>query len=118
MELFWRLFFAVIVGFVGSLAYVSILYFKFIGKNNTERQIILRPFLENDELHFWKLIWYCIIGGFIAAIFQYPESTFVSVQCFLLGVSWPSLVLHHISGRMKDPTEDEIDEINKYTKPL
>lgn len=113
LDVFWRLFFAFLVGLVGSLAYVSIVYFKFIGKNDAERQIILKPFLKNDEIHILKLFWYCIIGGLIAAIFQYPESTFVSIQSFLLGVGWPSLVLHHISGRMKDPSEDEINENTK-----
>lgn len=114
LDLGLKLFFAFIAGFIGSLAYVSVLYFKFIGRSNHERDLILRPFLSGvSGIHFWKLIWYCCIGGAIAVIFQYPEPTFVPVQNFLLGVSWPAIVSQHISGRMKSPTEDEI---NEYTR--
>lgn len=114
-DLGWKLCFAYIAGFIGSLAYVSALYFKFIGRSHNERMLILQPFLNSDDsIHIRKLIWYCSMGGLIAVVFQYPEQTFVPVQNFLFGVSWPAIVSQHISGRMKDPTDKEIDD---YTKP-
>jgi len=109
-----KLLFAFIAGLIGSLAYVSVLYFKFIGRSNQERMLILKPFLDKDgAIHFFKLLWYCCIGGAIAVLFQYPEPTFVPVQSFLLGISWPAIVSQHISGRMKDPTVNEMSELVK-----
>lgn len=98
------------MGFLGSIAYFTALYFKFVGINDDYREIILEPFLRNkysSSISKRKVLWYSSIGGFIACVFQANVPTFVAIQSFIIGATWPGVVSQFLSGRMESPTHDE-----------
>lgn len=101
-----------IVGTIGSLAYYTALSFGFIGGNSYDRRIILKPFRhKRNFVLFLKIIWYSFFGGCFAVIFQIPQGLFVPVQSLIIGVSWPSIIIPLLSGRMSEPSKD--DRINQ-----
>lgn len=106
-----RLLGSFLVGCIGSGAYFTALYFKFVGRSDAQRKIILDPFIryENDEpkVSIRKVVWYCCLGGSIAVVFQYSVPNFVAIQSFIIGATWPSVVSQFLSGRMEEPTKDE-----------
>ena len=103
---------ALIIGFLGSLAYYTAVYFKFIGGKEEYRKLILSPFInDNGKTRVFRLAWYCFIGGFIAVVFQLPQLAFAPIQSFILGCSWPSIVVPFLSARMYEPTKEEKDEL-------
>lgn len=114
-----KLIFAFVVGFIGSAAYLTALYFKFIGDTETNRQIVLQPFfkkkknfLEESQMGIQKCLWYCMFGGLIAVIFQFDVPNFVGVQSLILGATWPAIVSQFLSGRMANPTKSELDALD------
>jgi len=112
IELLSRLGPAFIVGFFGSAAYITALFFKFIGDSEERRRIVIGPFLRSDmkKAGIMKCIWYCIIGGFVATVFQFDVPNFVAVQSLILGATWPAIVSQFLSGRMTSPSQKEVDE--------
>jgi len=108
-----KLGYAFLVGSFGSAAYITALYFKFIGDTNENRRIVIEPFLRknSDSVSIWKCIWYCLIGGFVALVFQYDVPNFVAVQSLILGATWPAIVSQFLSGRMANPSQKEIEEL-------
>lgn len=103
--------YAFFVGGLGSFAYLTAVYFKFIGGNDNNRKIILEPFYENNnfysKLSFIKIFWYSFVGGSIALVFQINVPVFAAVQSLIIGFTWPMIVGQFLSGRMSLPTEDE-----------
>jgi hypothetical protein len=106
---------AFIVGALGSVAYITALYFKFIGGTDENRNIISGPFLRKDGggISFAKIIWYCFIGGCISVIFQIDVPNFVAIQDFILGITWPAIVSQFLSGRMVYPNPEEISRVGR-----
>jgi hypothetical protein len=104
-----KLIFAFLVGFLGSAAYITALYFKFVGDSDQNRSIILKPFCKStvSAISYVKCFWYCIIGGFIAVVFQFDVPNFVAVQSLILGATWPAIVSQFLSGRMSEPSPKE-----------
>lgn len=117
------------VGFMGSFAYVTALYYRFIGDDRDHRMVILEPFLRREtyshrlnvyyrlELSFWRTVWYCAIGGFISFFFQLTVPNFAVIQSLIIGATWPSSVLPYLSGRMMAPTQQEKDQLLEDLKP-
>ena len=101
------------VGGLGSAAYITALYFKFIGDSDDNRSIIFAPFCKKttNDTHILKCIWYCVIGGFIAVVFQFDVPNFVAVQSLILGATWPAIVSQFLSGRMASPSKQEIEKL-------
>jgi len=98
---------AFIVGCLGSLAYFTALYLGFLGEN---RESILKFFRseKNNSVSYWqKALWFILIGGMVAFVFQLAQlQTFVPIQAFVLGVSWPSVVGQYLQGKGR-PSELE-----------
>ncbi len=121
LEQHLKLLLAFIVGCVGSFAYITALYFKFIGDTEDNRRIVMSPFLNLKseggrivkKMSFSKVAWYCGIGGGIAVIFQFDVPNFVAVQCLILGATWPAIVSQFLSGRMANPSQKELDALDK-----
>lgn len=119
-----KLVYAFIVGMIGSAAYVTALYFKFIGETDDTRRIVMGPFLKfkngkdglfRSSMSVWKCIWYCGMGGCIAVIFQFDVPNFVSVQSLILGVTWPAIVSQFLSGRMVYPNKGELEKLERFS---
>lgn len=98
---------AFLVGFVGSAAYITALYFKFIGVDDKSRSIIMNPFCSNGRVSKVKCLWYACMGGCIAVIFQFDVPNFVAIQSLILGATWPAVVAQFLSGRLASPTKEE-----------
>ena len=117
-EIYLKLLYSFTVGGIGSAAYITALYFRFVGETKETRRIVIEPFLKrySDVASVPKCFWYCLIGGFIAVIFQFDVPNFVAVQSLILGATWPAIVSQFLSGRMTHPNPREIDEfINENT---
>jgi hypothetical protein len=119
-----KLVLAFIVGCIGSAAYITALYFKFIGDTERNRKIVMGPFMKyvkdkeregiwHSKMSILKSAWYCSMGGFVAVIFQFDVPNFVSVQSLILGATWPAIVSQFLSGRMTTPSQNEIDELRR-----
>lgn len=106
-----KLILAFLVGSLGSGAYITALYFKFIGDSDENRGIIFRPFYKkySTDVDYRKCLWYCGVGGCIAVVFQFDVPTFVAVQSLILGATWPAIVSQFLSGRMAAPSAKELD---------
>jgi len=105
-----------VVGFMGSLAYFTAMYFRFIAGSRLDRIIMFSSFRKcrDDGSHVVsrrKVVWYCALGGAVALVFQLPEPTFVPIQALILGVTWPSIIIHLLSGRMAEPTQQERNDL-------
>ena len=97
------------VGIAGSIAYFTVVYFGFIGSGEDSRNFILKFFQsEDDSVSLRKIVWYSLIGGTIATIFQLAESQFVPIQSFVLGTTWPSVVGQLLSGRQTGISQDQM----------
>jgi hypothetical protein len=134
----WRNLWAFLIGMLGSVAYFTVVYFGLLGTGRENREYILFFFrrrrdrgvepgsLEREgaasaspgdsgldpRLDPMKVGWYGVIGGFIAGIFQLPEATFVPIQSFVLGATWPSIVGQFLSSRQTvQPPEDRRAEL-------
>ena len=103
-----------IIGSLGAFSYLIALRFGFITGDKEKREIILEPFH-----HKWAVVVlinyaiYSLVGGFISVVFQLPQNSFVPIQCFILGVSWPSVVMPYLSGRLTEPTKGEMDALKR-----
>ena len=109
-----KLVYSFLVGSLGSAAYITALYFKFIGDSDDNRSIIFKPFCKKytNDTAVLKCLWYCVIGGFIAVVFQFDVPNFVAVQSLILGATWPAIVSQFLSGRMASATKPELDKLN------
>ncbi len=114
-EIYTKLIPSFLVGGLGSAAYITALYFKFVGDTDANRAIVTQPFRAriSGNMSFLKCSWYCIVGGFIAVVFQFDVPTFVAVQSLILGATWPAIVSQFLSGRMVNPKQEELQEVNR-----
>lgn len=111
---------AFIVGALGSGAYLTALYFKFIGDSDGNRSIIMQPFKKQDSsgISLKKCFWYSSVGGAIAVIFQFDVPTFVGVQSLILGATWPAIVSQFLSGRMSSPSKQEQQDFEEFMSSI
>jgi hypothetical protein len=107
---------AFLVGALGSGAYITALYFKFIGDSDGNRDIIIKPFRKrySTDISVNKCVWYSVVGGSIAVVFQVDVPNFVAVQSLILGATWPAIVSQFLSGRMSAPSKQEQEELDKF----
>ena len=107
--------FAFLIGFMGSAAYITALLFNFIGDGATSRAAMLKPFCTkySQDIHWLKFIWYCVVGGTVAVVFQLNIPNLVAVQNFILGATWPAIVSQFLSGRMSSPAKEDLEDITK-----
>jgi hypothetical protein len=103
----WHDLYAGFIGFAGSMAYFTAVYFGFVGQSLDSRTHILTHFQGQNGIHLLKPIWYAVFGGVIATVFQLLQSEFVPVQSLILGATWPSVVAQFLSGRQTGPSDDE-----------
>lgn len=104
--------YAFLIGFIGSMAYVTAVNFKFVGGNDDHRSVMLSPFRnKKDRLCPVRFVWYALVGGLIATIFQMPQSAFAPIQNFIIGCAWPAMVTQFLTGRMYDITEGEKEDL-------
>ena len=108
-----------LIGSLGAFSYLVALRLGFIVGNKDKREIILEPFQhESNWVVVGIIVCYSFVGGFISVVFQLPQASFVPIQCFILGVSWPSVVMPYLSGRLSEPTKDEMDDVIKKAKSV
>lgn len=113
-----KLILSFVVGFLGSAAYLSTLFFKFVGDEDNSRRVMLQPFQgRNIAITLFKCCLYCFIGGAVSTVFQYDVPNFVPIQDLILGVTWPAIISQHLSGRMKKPSQEELDNIKNDLAP-
>lgn len=119
---YWKLVWAFLAGAGGSSAYITALYFHFVGHTQIERRIVIERFLKkysiHDEVDLPKCIWYCTIGGAIAVIFQVDVPNFVAVQSLILGATWPAVISQFLSGRMVSPSKQDLNDIQKKEESI
>lgn len=82
---------SLIVGVIGSSGYYVALKIGYTG--GEQREFYLRNFGGPIGI-----IVFIVIGGFVATIFQLAQITsFVPIQSFVLGVTWPMIVAQYVS---------------------
>jgi len=69
-----------------------------------------------QDIGYARALGYALIGGSVAIVFQIPElPTFIPIQSFVLGVTWPLLVAQYTSKsestREKDKLIEELEKI-------
>lgn len=85
------LFGSLIVGMIGSAGYYVALNIGYTGGDQR------KFYLENFGGTLGIII-FIVIGGFVATIFQLAQpTTFVPIQSFVLGVTWPMIVAQYVS---------------------
>lgn len=104
--------FAFLIGFLGALAYYLAAYFNFIGANSRGQiRSLMRKYRE--YLGFY------LMGGVVAAVFQAAQpNAFAPIQAFVLGATWPSVVVRMLSGTAGDSmlpkTVEELSSTEKF----
>lgn len=93
-----------LIGFFGSGAYFSAIFFGFVSNEGVIEKICLTcPAQDANQpgnskktdkrLRWRRLFWFLFMGGTVAAVFQLAEKgSFVPVQAFVLGTTWPSII--------------------------
>ncbi len=101
------------IGAAGSLAYASALYFGFVFAEDIMKR--LWPSSNNSERtgeSILRLLWFILIGGAVAFIFQLPESVLAPIQAFIIGTTWPTVVSQVLTGRQSGTSiPNQIDEL-------
>lgn len=92
---------ALVIGAVGSLAYLLAAYSGFIGQDEQARARILAHFDGGPPSVFAKVVAFGAAGGGVAMVFQFTEHYLVPVQAFILGCTWPAVVANHLSGSQR-----------------
>ncbi len=98
---------ALIMGIIGSVAYYGALKIGFTG--GEQREWLLKNFGGAA-----RIAGFTIIGGSVAVAFQLPEpSSFVPIQAFVLGVTWPFIVAQYVTRVEKQNIEDLLAQLRK-----
>lgn len=96
---------ALIIGIIGSVAYYGALKIGFVGGE-------LREWLLGNFDGAPRIAGFTIIGGAVAVAFQLPQpDSFVPIQSFVLGVTWPFIVAQYVT-RVVAP------EVKEFVAPL
>ena len=102
---------AALIGGAGSLAYFSALFFGFI--QGEEILAKLWPTLRNMSGYTkaLRVIWFMLIGGAVAFIFQLPQGDLAPIQAFIVGTTWPTIVAQILTTRQAESPQTIKDQI-------
>lgn len=60
--------------------------------------------------------WFCLLGGLVAAVFQAAQvESFMPIQAFVLGATWPSVVTRVMAGG--DPGQGLLPPLQPSSSP-
>jgi hypothetical protein len=87
---------AVLIGFLGALAFYAGVKFGFISRET--RKTLLEYLPDSDTAVRHRKHFY-FMGGIVAGIFQWAQPDVLApIQAFVLGATWPSVVTRIMSG--------------------
>ncbi len=96
---------AALIGAAGSLAYFTGLYFGFL-QNEAILSRLWPPARQSGlAVRLFRVLWFAIIGGSVAFVFQLPETSLAPIQAFIVGTTWPTIVSQVLTGRQLDSPE-------------
>lgn len=99
VDVFYALLAAGVVGMIGTIAFILGVYLGFIfrGSRREVLKYFYRPPLSDSPdgpVVIVYLALYTIMGGLIAAVFQWAQGeVFAPIQALVLGATWPSVVI-------------------------
>lgn len=100
---------AFIVGMIGSFAYYTALRLGYVGGD--QRNALLDLFNQK------RIVWFCVVGGCIGAVFQLAQlTTFAPIQALVLGITWPTLVGQYVTGARDLKVDKVLSDIAGGTK--
>ncbi len=92
---------ALVVGSVGSAAYLIALWVGLVGSSGGKERILV----HFRELWGLKVPLFIAGGGAVAMVFQLPEGKLIPVQAFIIGCTWPAVVSNYLSGKQSGEGE-------------
>jgi hypothetical protein len=102
---------AALIGGAGSLAYFSALFFGFI----QGEEILAKLWPAPRTIHWinktLRVLWFVIIGGAVAFIFQLPQGDLAPIQAFIMGTTWPTIVAQILTTRQAESPKTIKDQI-------
>jgi hypothetical protein len=106
---------SLIVGLIGSAAYMTALFLGFLGdaplKALQPRFEVLRGTPPVVKVSRLKLSLFALFGGLIATVFQLAQGvTFAPIQALVLGATWPT-VISQILAKTGETDADKIVEL-------
>ena len=113
--------FAFVIGAIGSFTYLMAVAVGFVAKDPSARERILAGFRgESHPQTLAKWVTYVVCGGFVAMIFQLPETKLVAIQAFIIGCTWPAVVSNYLSGAQTTGlgVREQILELREMTSAL
>jgi hypothetical protein len=92
-----NVFFAMLIGFAGAMAFYAGVYFGFIAPES--RNDITKYIVSSRSINTFALL-----GGVVAGVFQWAQPDVLApIQAFVLGATWPSVVTRIMSGSTSAP---------------
>jgi hypothetical protein len=109
---------AVIIGTVGSAAYLTALFLGFLGDTPLKA---LRPRFETiagtppvTRLSSLRFVAFVVFGGFVASVFQLAQgTTFAAVQALVLGATWPTVISQILTKTGETDADMIVDLANR-----
>ena len=103
---------AAMIGGAGSLAYFSALFFGFI----QGEEILAKLWPTVRSINWYakalRVIWFMLIGGAVAFIFQLPQGeNLAPIQAFIVGTTWPTIVSQILTTRQAESPQTIKDQI-------
>src|SRR5882724_9032240 len=96
---------AFIVGSLGAGVFFLGVFFGFITPDREQRKRQIEFLTDQDGNPKGSLILFLLSGGFVAGVFQWAQfDVFAPIQAFVLGATWPSVVMRIMSGNGQTPT--------------
>jgi hypothetical protein len=92
-----NVFFAMLIGFAGAMAFYAGVYFGFIAPES--RNDITKYIVSTKSISIFAML-----GGVVAGVFQWAQPDVLApIQAFVLGATWPSVVTRIMSGSPSAP---------------
>jgi hypothetical protein len=109
---------AVIIGTIGSAAYLTALFLGFLGDTPLKA---LRPRFETiagtppvTRLSWLRFVGFVVFGGFVASVFQLAQgTTFAAVQALVLGATWPTVISQILTKTGETDADKIVDLANR-----
>src|SRR6185503_700957 len=99
---------AATLGAIGSLAYLTAMYFTYVGTS----ELLGRFWAPAGGLgNPMRVVWFGLVGAGVAFVFQLPETTLAPIQAFIVGTTWPTIVSQVLTGRQGESPKDIKDQI-------
>ncbi len=97
---------AIMIGWAGALAFLAGVRYGFISRTTRDKTL---EFLANPP--WWRLLdrsMFYLLGGIVAGVFQWAQpDTLAPIQAFVLGATWPSVVMRVMAGSSSPDTVAE-----------